>query len=149
MSEYNTINFIEHQNRTITANKRQKPASVMVWAGVTSTDEKTPLIFIEEEVENNQHVYLNMLKEQLVPWINATFKESGINLQQDGATPHTANLVHVWCSKNTAGFWTKESWPPSPDLNLMDFAVWSILDSNACSSYHPSVTSIKTKLRHC
>ena len=78
------------------AYKRQKPASVMVWAGVTSTGEKPPLIFTVEGVSNNQHVHLNVLKEQLVPWINATFKEPGITLQQDGATSHTANLVqHV------------------------------------------------------
>ena len=81
--------------------------------------------------------------------MNATFKESGITLQQ-GATSHTANLVQEWCNKNMAGFWTKELWPhSSPDLNPMDFAVWSILESNACPSYHPSVTSLRAKLRHC
>ena len=90
------------------AYKRQKPASVIVWAGVTTTGEKTPLIFIEEGAKINQHVYLNMLKEQLVPQINATFKESGITLQQDRATSHTANLVQEWCNKKMAGFWTKE-----------------------------------------
>ena len=74
-----------------------------------------------------------MLKEQLVPWINPTFKECGITLQQDGATSHTANLVKEWCNKNMVGFWTKEFWPPfSPELNPMDIAVWSILESNAC-----------------
>ena len=107
-------------------------------------------MFIEEVVKIDQHVYLNMVKEQLVPWINATFKESGITLQQDGATSHTANLVQEWCNKNMAGFWTKESCPhSSPDLNPMDIAVWSILESNACSSYLPSVTSLKAKLKHC
>ena len=33
------------------------------------------------------------------------------------------------------GFWLKELKPPSsPDLNPMDFAIWSILESKACSS---------------
>ena len=41
--------------------RRQKSASVMVWAGVTSTGEKTPLIFIEEGVNVDQHVYLDLL----------------------------------------------------------------------------------------
>ena len=91
-----------------------------------------------------------MLMEQLVPWINATFKESGIALQQDDATPHTANLVHEWCIKNMAVLWTKELWPPSsPDFNPMDFTAWSILESNDCSSYHPNVTSLKARLKHC
>ena len=118
----------------------------MVWAGVTSTGEKTPLIFVEEGAKINQHVYLNMLKEQLVPWINATFKKSGITLQQDRATSHTANLVQEWCKKNMVGSWTKELWlPSSPDFNLMDVAVWSIQESNACSSYQPSATPSKAK----
>ena len=84
--------------------QKQKPASVMVWGGVTSTGEKTPLIFIEEGVKVNQHVYLKMLKEKLVPWIDVTFREDGITLQQ-GATSHTANLVQEWCKENMAGFW--------------------------------------------
>ena len=37
--------------------RRQKPASVMVWAGATSKGLKTPLIFIEEGVKINQTVY--------------------------------------------------------------------------------------------
>ena len=91
-----------------------------------------------------------MLREQLVPWINATFKESGITLQQDRATSHTANLVQEWCNKNMASFLTMELWPPfSPDLHPRDFAVWRILDSNSRSSYHPSVMSLIAKLRHC
>ena len=78
-----------------------------------------------------------MLKEQLVPWINAIFMED------------TANLVQEWYNRNMAGFWTKKLWPPSSrDLNPMDFDVWSILESNACSSYHPIVTSFKSKLKH-
>ena len=85
----------------------------------------------------------------MVPWINAAFKESSITLQQDGAKSHTANRVQERCNRNVAGFWTKELWPPSSlDLNPMDFAVWSILESNASSSYHPRVTSLKAKLKH-
>ena len=45
--------------------RRQKSASVMVWAGVTSTGEKTPLIFVEEGMKVNQHVYLDFLKKQV------------------------------------------------------------------------------------
>ena len=41
----------------------QKPASVMVWAGVMSCGLKTPLIFIEEGVKINQHVYLGLLRD--------------------------------------------------------------------------------------
>ena len=105
------------------AHKHQKPASVIVWAGVTSTGEKNSPIFIEEGVKMNQNIYLNMLKEQLVSWINATFKESGMTIQQDGATSRAANLVQEWGNKKIEDLWTKEIWPPSSsDLNPMDFA---------------------------
>ena len=91
----------------------KKPASVAVWASVTLTGEKIPLILIEEVVEISQHAYLNILREKLVPWINAAFKESSITLQQDGAKSNTANRVQERCNRNVAGFWTKELWPPS------------------------------------
>ena len=92
---------------------------------------------------------MKLLKEQLIPWIKRLFKETGIILQQDGATSPTANVVQDWCKDNMAGFWGKHLWPPSsPDLNTMDFAIWTILESNLCSSSHQSVTSLKAKL-HC
>ena len=61
--------------------RRQKPASGMVWAEVTSTREKTPLITIEEGVKVYRHVYLDLLKNKLIPRINTTFGESRIILQ--------------------------------------------------------------------
>ena len=88
--------------------QRQKPVSVMVWAGVGATGEKTPLFFFEEGVKVNQHVYLEPLRDKLVPWVSTTFGESGITLQQDGATSHTINLGQEWCRRNMVGFWPKE-----------------------------------------
>ena len=68
---------------------------------------------------------------------------------EDGATSNTAIVVLEWCNKNMAVFWTQELWPPSPDLNPMDFAVWSIQESDAYLSYHANVTSLETRLMHC
>ena len=47
--------------------KRQKPASVMVWAAVASDGSKSPLIVIEEGVKVNSQVYLNMLEGKVLP----------------------------------------------------------------------------------
>ena len=59
--------------------------------------------------------------EQLIPWINRTFEEAGITLQQDGADTHTANVVQDWCKNNMPGFLGKDLWPPSsPDLNTIN-----------------------------
>ena len=45
------------------------------------------------------------------------------------------------------GFLSKEEWPPSsPDLNPMDFSIWSILQEKACSKPHRNVESLKKSL---
>ena len=127
--------------------RRQKPASVMVWAGATSKGLKTPLIFIEEGVKINQTVYRRMLEEKVLPWVQEVVGEQGVTLQQDGATSHMANSVQAWCRCNFKGFWEKELWPPSsPDLNPMDFGLWSILETKACRTSHPNLDSLKRKL---
>ena len=77
--------------------RRQKPASVMVWAGATSKGLKTPLIFIEEGVKINQTVCRRMLEEKVLPWVQEVVGEQGVTLQQDGATSHTPNSVQAWC----------------------------------------------------
>ena len=77
--------------------RRQKPASIMVWAGATSKGLKTPFIFIEEGVKINQTVYRRMLEEKVLPWVQEVVGEQGVTLQQDGATSHTANSVQAWC----------------------------------------------------
>ena len=48
----------------------------MVWTGVTSIREKSPLIIIGKGFKVNQHMYLDLLKEKLVTWTNATFEEN-------------------------------------------------------------------------
>ena len=53
--------------------RRQKPQSVMVWAGVTTDGRKTPLIFIEEGVRVNKDVYLALLKDEVLPWLQSEY----------------------------------------------------------------------------
>ena len=38
-------------------------------------------------------------------------------------------------------------WPPnSPDLNVMDYSIWSILEAEACSKPHQSIEALKKSL---
>ena len=104
--------------------RRQKPQSVMVWAGVTTDGRKTPLIFIEEGVKVNKDVYLALLKDEVLPWLQSEYSDAPYVFTQDGAPAHNANIVQAWCSENFPAFWNKSMWPPSsPDLNVMDFAM--------------------------
>uniref|UniRef100_A0A914D2D7 HMG box domain-containing protein n=1 Tax=Acrobeloides nanus TaxID=290746 RepID=A0A914D2D7_9BILA len=37
-----------------------------------------------------------------------------------------------------------QEWPPnSPDLNVMDCSIWSILEAEACSKPHQSIEALK------
>lgn len=68
--------------------------------------------------------------------------------QQDGATAHTSNVTQGWLHKNVPQFIEKEQWPPyCPDLNPMDYSIWSILENRVCTNSHKSVVALKRKLR--
>ena len=64
------------------------------------------------------------------------------------APSHTAKMVQQWCHDNFLQFWPKTFWPPSsPDLNVMDFAIWGILARKACEKPHSNVESLKRSLK--
>ncbi len=107
-----------------TSFRRQKPPSVMVWAGVTTDGKKTPLVFVEENTKVDQCVYLHILGEEVLPWVAENYGDGPLVFQQDGAPSHTANLVQDYCQSMFSDFWPKDLWPPSsPDLNPMDFGI--------------------------
>ncbi|KAI6658755.1 hypothetical protein LOD99_15078 [Oopsacas minuta] len=76
------------------------------------------------------------------------FNGGSFVFQQDGAPAHTSNVTQTWLQSNIPCFIEKEQWPPySPDLNPMDYSVWSILESRVCAKSHKSIDSLKRKLR--
>ncbi|QQP55312.1 Uncharacterized protein FKW44_008455, partial [Caligus rogercresseyi] len=49
-----------------------------------------------------------------------------------------------FCRANMADFWPADMWPSSsPDLNPLDFSVWSVLESHACKTSHANLTSLQ------
>lgn len=123
------------------------PKSVMVFAGITA-DGKTPLIFVPQGIKVKAKNYLDMLKKELLPWANGHFGNRIWCLQQDGAPAHKAGSVQDWCKQNLPDFIDFNQWPPSsPDLNPMDYSVWSVLESKACSKAHSSIDSLKKSLQ--
>jgi hypothetical protein len=44
-------------------------------------------------------------------------------------------------------FITRDEWPPTfPDLNPLDYSIWSILEQKACAKPHKTVESLKRAL---
>ena len=56
-------------------------------------------------------------------------------------------MTQAWCENNCLVWTSKEEWPPSsPDLNPLDYSLWSVLESEAYSKPSPSIKALKLKL---
>ena len=128
--------------------RRQKPSSVMVWAAISKTW-KSPLIFVPQGVKINTNAYIETILSPALQAAKKHFKNKPFVFQQDGAPSHTSKKTQKWCQDHFPGFWNKEVWPPSsPDLNPMDYCVWSLLEADACASSHASVEALKSSLKN-
>jgi inhibitor of nuclear factor kappa-B kinase subunit alpha len=127
---------------------RQNPQSVMVWGGICANG-KTPLVFVAQGVKINQEVYRrDILQAVVLPWAQQHFGNVDWVFQQDSAPAHRAKATQDWCKTHFPDFIASAEWPPySPDLNPMDYSVWSILEARACAKPHKSLESLKQSLR--
>ena len=103
--------------------RRQKPASIMVWAAVSKIW-KSPLIFVKKCTKVNTNAYIDDILTPALHEMKKHFKNKEFIFQQDSAPSHTSNRSQEWCQVNFSRFWSKELWSPSsPDLNPIDFSV--------------------------
>ena len=119
----------------------------MFWGGNCATG-KTLLIFVDVGVKVNQNVYLrDILEAVALPWSNEHFGDQQWTFQQDSAPAHRPKTVQQWCVSHFLGFISARKWPPySPDLNPMDYSVWSVLEAKACAKPHKSLESLNRSL---
>ena len=59
--------------------------------------------FCRRWLKVNQHVYLDMLKNRVLPWINSLPGNQAVTLQQDGPTTHTAKMVQSPFGQRNSG----------------------------------------------
>ena len=106
--------------------RRQNPASVMDWAAVTATG-RSLLVFVPSGVKLSSQRYISDIKEgELLPWARDPFEGAAWTFQQDSAPSHGPRMTQRWIQAYIPAFIRKEDWPSrSPDLNLLNFSVWS------------------------
>jgi len=81
------------------------------------------------------------------PWMETVASRRPYVFQQDGALTHTSHLIQNWLSDNVDMFWFKEFWlPNSPDLNPLDYYIWSVVERVTNMFRHPNVTSLRTAI---
>lgn len=122
-------------------------STVMVWWGVSYAG-VTDIHFCEKDVKTTAKIYQKNVLEQMVKPLNITlFQNKHWVLQQDSAQAHIANSTQAWLVKNVPEFIMKDEWPSSsPDLNPLDYKLWSILESMTCSRRHTNIESLKKSL---
>ena len=113
--------------------RTQKPVSVMVWAAVSESG-RSPMVFIPQGVKIKRDVNIRDILEGSLKRGQKQFRDQHWTFQQDGATSHSSRETQQWCQSNCPGFSSKDECPPSsPDLNPLDFSLWSVLENEACS----------------
>ena len=150
------------QNNRLYANqgtqKRQLPAarllktrstfsqSVMVSVGVSALG-CTSLIFIEPGVKINGAYYRDVLLSQhLLPAIRDISGDYYI-FQQDSAPAHRARETVALLQRSTPSFISPLHWPPnSPDLNPVDYKIWSVLQERVYRGRLQNVDHLKQRL---
>ena len=86
----------------------------------------------------------------MLPWIKATYPEGNFVFQQDGASAHSTTAIQAKLTEELGGpdhCWRKEMWTPqSPDLNPLDYGVWSVLQDDVQADSHPNLESLKARI---
>ncbi|QQP34859.1 Putative transposable element [Caligus rogercresseyi] len=125
--------------RTIT--KTKHPASVMMLGVVASTGGEMAPIWFPVGYRLTAADYLMVMKDK-------TMKKSKKTnyIFQRGAPAHTAKIVQGWMGDNM-NFWSKDFWPPqSPDLNPLDYSIWSQVEKKTCQVRQPNIEALKNSV---
>ena len=122
----------------------------MVLVGVSKLG-VTDLIFVDPGAKVNGAYYRDMLlSQQLLPMMRDVSAEFFI-LQQDSAPAHrardsdTVRLLELATSASIPS----DRWPPnSPDLNPVDYKIWSLVQQQVYQSRVHNVDELKQRLVH-
>ena len=113
----------------------------MVSVGVSQMG-KTSVVFVEPGTKVNSEYYCeHVLRQDMLPVIQATCARHNWTLQQDRAPSHTAKNTINFLRQEKVIFIKPDMWPPnSPDLNPVDYAIWGALQKKVylCAKIHHS-----------
>lgn len=116
-------------NPHITIKSQLNKPGVTVWAGISSSGIMGPIFF--EGIVTGA-IYLNALRNTIVPQLQLRDDFQTLYFQQDGAPPHFSLAVRNYLDEIFKQKWIGRrgpiEFPPrSPDLTPMDFSVWGIV----------------------
>ncbi|GBM34427.1 Transposable element Tcb2 transposase [Araneus ventricosus] len=117
----------------------------MLW-GTFSSAFLVPLVVVERIMK--AAYYLNIIADQLHPYLAFVFPTGNGIFQQDNAPCHKARIVLECFEEHTDEFHLM-SWPPiSPDLNLMEH-IWVVMERQLRAQNHHVGPNISTLRDRC
>ncbi|KIH65522.1 hypothetical protein ANCDUO_04153 [Ancylostoma duodenale] len=82
-----------------------------------------------------------ILNNHLLPWATEHYENGHWILQQDGAPAHLTKSTQYWCLANLP---VASEWPAnSPELDVLDFSIWKMLEQKACQKKYTSVQALR------
>ena len=120
--------------------------SLMVSVGISKL-RCTELIFVDPGAKINGQYYRDvMLAQHLLPAMRHISGNMFI-FQQDSAPAHRARETVEYLTRNTPDFIGPEMWPPnSPDLNPVDYSIWSIMDQRVYQNRIENTGELRQRL---
>ena len=89
-----------------------------------------------------------ILNDALLPWARKQFDRSHWTFQQDSAPSHKARESQRFLQEKVPSLISSLQWPPySPDLNPMDFSIWSIIEAKVSTKKYQTVNALEIPLR--
>ena len=130
------------------------PASAMFLGVVASTGEVSPPVWFKAGFRLDSATYIQTLQKTIIPWMRQVCLDHGTPstpaphvFQQDSAPAHRAHATVEFLKAQKIQFWTPEQWPPnSPDLNPLDYGIWSIVSEKACKIRPSSVKQLRDRV---
>ncbi|GFT53088.1 transposable element Tcb1 transposase [Trichonephila clavipes] len=119
---------------------KQGGGSLMVWGRYLG-----PLVTLHGKVKAAH--YVNILGDQVHPFVQTPFPGECPLYQDDNAPIHTAKIVQEWFAEHE-GEVGHLDWPPqSPDLNIMEH-LWGYLESKLRARFPPpsTISALETAL---
>ena len=128
--------------------KKKFPATVIVFGVVSSEGHIMPPHIFEVGLKVNTKVYLDVLKSVVIPWCNQVAGGRPWVWQQDSAPVHKSKDTQAWLQKECYDLVPFSHWPPfSPDLNLLDYFVWSYIENITNMTSHNTKASLIAAIR--
>ena len=136
--------WIATNNRDVPRVMKTKfPATIMVFGVVSSEGHIMPPHIFEVGLKVNTKVYLDVLKSVVIPWCNQVASGRPWVWQQDSAPTHKSKETQAWLQKECYDFLPFFHGPPRfPDLNPLDYFVWSYIENITNITSHNTKASL-------